>query len=94
MKLEDLEFTMGSSQFSRAQFTFENGYGVSIVTGEYAYTSEDKPYELAVLRDGELCYDTPITNDVVGYCNEDMVNELLEKIEQLPEPIEEGKNEV
>ena len=29
-------------------------------------------YEIAVLdSDGDLCYSTPITDDVIGYANED-----------------------
>lgn len=39
--------------------------------------------ELAVLKHGELCYDTPITDDVIGYLTSDEVYELLDRIEQL-----------
>ena len=46
-------------------------------------------FELAVLKFkgednlGELCYDTPITDDVMGYLTNDDVLELLEKIKNL-----------
>ena len=63
---------------------FKNGYEGSIITGEYTYTDKEHPYELAVLKNGELCYDTPITNDVIGYLTADEVGEILEKIEALP----------
>ena len=36
-----------------------------------------------VLRHGELCYDTPITDDVIGYLTSDEVFNLLDRIEQL-----------
>jgi hypothetical protein len=67
-------------------YRFDNGYGASVVRGSYTYGG---PYlwELAVLKwDGEecnLCYTTPITDDVIGWLNEDAVDDLLEKIEKL-----------
>ena len=64
-------------------FNFENGYGASVITGGIAYCNEAQPYELAVLKHGKLCYDTPITNDVIGYLTSDEVYDLLDKIEQL-----------
>lgn len=44
------------------KFKFDNGYGASVITGGIAYCNETQPYELAVLKRGELCYDTPITD--------------------------------
>ena len=49
------------------KFKFDNGYGASVITGGIAYCNEAQPYELAVLEYDELCYDTPITDDVIGY---------------------------
>lgn len=63
---------------------FKNGYKASIITGQYTYTDVEHPYELAVLKDGEVCYDTPITDDVIGHLTADEVGEILEKIELLP----------
>lgn len=63
---------------------FKNGYEASIITGQYTHTDVEHPYELAVLKDGEVCYDTPITDDVIGYLTADEVGEILEKIEALP----------
>lgn len=64
-------------------FSFSNGYGASVITGGIAYCNEGQPYELAVLKHGELCYDTPITDDVIGYLTSDEVFDLLDRIEQL-----------
>lgn len=65
------------------KFKFDNGYGASVITGCIAYCNEAQPYELAVLKHGELCYDTPITDDVLGYLTSNEVYDLLDKIEQL-----------
>lgn len=64
-------------------FRFDNGYGASVITGGIAYCNEAQPFELAVLKHGELCYDTPITDDVIGYLTSDEVFDLLDRIEQL-----------
>lgn len=72
--------SIGSEQW---KFKFDNGYGASVITGGIAYCSEAQPYELAVLKDYELCYDTPITDDVLGYLTSDEVYDLLDRIEQL-----------
>lgn len=64
-------------------FEFENGYGASVITGGIAYGGKAGFFELAVLRGNELCYDTPITDDVVGWLTSDEVNQLLDNIEHL-----------
>ena len=42
-------------------------------------------FELAVLKDGDICYNTPITNDVIGYLTADDVTKYLQQIEKLPD---------
>ena len=67
---------------------FDNGYGASIVTGEYAYTDKDNPYELAILiKNKGITYSTHITDDVLGHQNESDIEDVLRKIEALP-PVE------
>ena len=65
------------------KFEFDNGYGASVITGGIAYCNESQPYELAVLKDNDLCYDTPITDDIIGYLTSNEVYDLLDRIEQL-----------
>ena len=49
-------------------YKFDNGYGASVVKHDYSYGGKKGKYELAVLdKNGDLCYDTPITSDVIGY---------------------------
>ena len=69
----------------RYAFKADNGYGASIIQSMYSYGGDQGLWELAVLDDKrELCYDTPITNNVIGYLEEDEVNELLKRITELP----------
>jgi hypothetical protein len=83
MKFNELEF-VDKLMGRQARVTFPNGYGASIVQGPYSYGNEFGLYELAVLKDGVLCYDTPITSDVIGHLSPDAVTELLQQIERLP----------
>jgi hypothetical protein len=65
-------------------FKAENGYGASIIQTSYSYGGKQGLWELAVLdSNGEITYDTSITNDVLGYLSEEEVNETLEKIKNL-----------
>lgn len=61
-------------------FHFENGYGANIARGPYTYGGPKGLWELAVTkktRDGwDLCYDTPITHDVMNMEYDDVVNTL------------------
>jgi hypothetical protein len=68
----------------QARIDFPNGYGASVVTGAIFYTSPDCPYELAVFKGGDLCYTTPITNDVIGYLTREGVESTLKAIAALP----------
>ena len=62
---------------------FDNGYEVSVVKSKYTYGGDIGLYELAIFKDGEICYDTPITNDVIGYLRPVDVTEVMEKIQKL-----------
>lgn len=75
-----------------ARHFFDNGYGVSVVRfttsfGSGSYGSEQGLYELAVLKgvekNWEICYDTVITEDVLGYLTEEEVEVLLYEVENL-----------
>ena len=75
-------------------YRFANGYGASVVQFCYSYGGPEGKWELAVLKydgdgedDCEITYDTPITDDVVGYLSDDEVDDILEWIEMLPTDI-------
>lgn len=64
---------------------FSNGYGASIVRHFFSYGNKSGLWELAILNsEGDICYDTPITDDVLGHLSEEKVNSTLDAIEALP----------
>lgn len=66
------------------EFMFPNRYGASVIKHSGSYGHQDDLFELAVLKDGEgLCYDTPITDDVIGRLDNQEVLDLLKKISEL-----------
>lgn len=88
---KDLQFETHPSHRNgvRATVSFDNGYSASIIRSEYSYGGNSGFYELAVLHDGELVYDTEVTDDVLGWLDEDDVTEAMAKISRLdprPEP--------
>lgn len=63
---------------------FANGYGASVIRHAYSYGGPDGLFEVAVLgSDGCLTYDTPITDDVLGYQTESDVLGVLTDISAL-----------
>ena len=82
----DLEFKELDSFYKGVQsrIQFDNGYGASVVKHEYSYGGKDGLYELAVLdSDGKLTYETPVTDDVIGYLTQQEVTDLMEQIQNL-----------
>jgi hypothetical protein len=83
---KDIEFKqnpMGADFGIVSRTQFDNGYEVSVVKSEYTYGGSNGLYELAVFKDGDICYDTPITDDVIGYLRPEDVTDVMAKIQQL-----------
>ena len=72
---------------TQAIMFFKNGYGISVITGKDAYSDDENPYECAVIKGNKriwyMVYDTPITNDVIGFCDENKVTEIMKQIQEL-----------
>lgn len=62
----------------RKRVTYPNGYGASIVAMDTGM------FEVAVLHDGRLCYDTPLTSDVERFHSLEEAEAFAIKISQLP----------
>ena len=83
---KDLQFVEHPNHLGGVQalIEFENGYVASVVKTPYTYGGDKGLYELAVFgKDGHITYDTPITNDVIGYLRPQDVTDVMEKIQQL-----------
>jgi hypothetical protein len=83
---KDIEFKsnpMGTEYGIVSRTQFDNGYEVSVVKSPYSYGGDKGLYELAIFKDGEICYDTPITDDVIGYLRPEDVTDVMERVEKL-----------
>lgn len=80
-KIEDAPYQVGV----KCRATFSNGYGASVVSHTHSYGGKSGLYEIAVLDpDGEITYETSVTNDVIGYLTPEEVTEVLTDIQKLP----------
>ena len=66
------------------RFTFPNGYTGSVVRHFGSYGGPQGLWEIAVMYDGVIVYDTPITDDVLGWQTEEDVKQVLNQIRALP----------
>jgi hypothetical protein len=67
---------------------FPNGYGASLIKHPGSYGFEVNLWELAVIKKGtdgnwHLYYDTPITDDVIGYLTVEKAIDLCKQIRDL-----------
>lgn len=70
----------------QVSFNFKNGYGVSAIRFPGSYGHKSQLWELAVLDKGNITYNTPITDDVIGYCDDDDIAEIIHKVKNLKKP--------
>ena len=90
MKFTDLDFQPHphyTTDGVQAKHFFPNGYGVSVVRFPGSYDCEQGLYEVAVIKGNtdyfELCYDTPITDDVMGHRDEQDVEIIMKEVADL-----------
>jgi len=61
-----------------------DGYSASIISSDYSYGGDRGLFEVGILYDGILVYDTPVTKDVIGHLDFAGVAAILKDIEELP----------
>ena len=79
---EDLKFWKNESGALEATEYFDNGYGVSVLQDGTSH-HEDYLYNVAVLKDGLFCFDTPITNLILVHQSVDQVNDVIKMVQEL-----------
>ena len=62
------------------RFMFPNDYGASVISHSGSYGGRLGLWEVAVLKDNEICYTTPITPDVLGFLEDSEVKDVLTDI--------------
>lgn len=76
------DFTVSKKQIHNGYqliFSFKNDYGASVIEHDHS-----NGLEIAVLDgDGKITYDTPITDDTLGYLSHVEANAILEEISKL-----------
>src|SRR5262245_46969035 len=61
-------------------YSFQNGWKASVIRHDHSYGHDAGLWELAVLDEHGVRYDSGITDDVIGWLSEDEVDELLDRI--------------
>jgi hypothetical protein len=83
MKLDNNIYLVNKSKLEggiQYEYSFPNGYGASVIKTTYSYGGNAGLWELAVLYQGEICYTSGITEDVIGHLTSKDVKSLLEQI--------------
>jgi hypothetical protein len=91
---DDIEFKIHvSGDGVHGLIFFPGGYGLSVVRyrnpfGGGSYTSNDiEDYEVAIIKgrkgNWEICYDTKITNDVLGFQTKEDINNIIKHVIRL-----------
>ena len=79
-----LNVTVGFNSGIGMTYTVENGYQASVVCHSFSYGGDNGLYEIAVMVDDVIVYDTPVANDNLGHLTMDNVIDVLRDIKELP----------
>lgn len=81
MTFEELEFYLRKvPSGEQARYIFPNGYGISVING-YGTYSRKGTYEVAIIHEDHLTYNTPLTDNVLADQTPEEINKLLAIIE-------------
>ena len=84
-EFKDLDFKLTPrGDGIQAIMKFDNEFGVSVVKSKYSYGGDKGLYEMAILNiNGEITYDTEITEDVLGYLEPDDVTKYMIDVQRI-----------
>lgn len=90
MTFNELTFEQDEDDMQESAWhIYDNNYGVSVVRGPYTFGGDKGLYELAIIymapedKESRICYDTPITNDVMGHLAPEDVTEIMKQVSEL-----------
>lgn len=67
----------------QAIMDFSNGYGVSVLCGKDFYSNGINTFEVGIRRGDNLTFDTPITDDVIGWQTPEQITEIMKQVQDL-----------
>ena len=87
-KIWENVLTFEQHKFNKAKHfqstkNLKNGYSISVLFGSWFYSNGKNTYEVGILKDNKLCYDTSITNDVLGYLTKDEIIKVIDQVNKL-----------
>jgi hypothetical protein len=91
---DDIEFkTHVSGDGVHGLIFFPGGYGLSVVRYKHPYSTryssytDDKTWEVAIIKgrkgNWKICYDTILTNDVLGFQTKEDINKIISHVQRL-----------
>ena len=90
MTFNELTFEQDEDDMQESAWhIYDNNYGVSVVRGPYTFGGDKGLYELAIIymapedKESRICYDTPITNDVMGHLTPEDVTKIMKQVSEL-----------
>ncbi len=83
------KITQAMNGGTQTVYRFHNGYGASVVNHHFSYGTEMAVVKFTgpSIEDFDICYDTPITGDVLGHLSIADLDIYLNQIEALPPSI-------
>ncbi len=79
----DLKFKKHPKSGKQAVMKFNNGYGISVLSGPTFRSDGKNTYEIAVLYNNELTYNTPVSDSALGWQTKEQVTEIMSRIQDL-----------
>jgi len=86
-----IDFIELGEKYQHRIFKFDNGYGASLACSKRTYGGDDGLWELAVVtftsddpHDFDIVYNTPITDDVLGWLTYSDAMKIVRQIADLP----------
>lgn len=85
VEFDDIEFNFHPLDHKGiiARIDYDNGYSASVIQCDMSYGGKEGLYEIALMKGNDIVYDTPITDNVLGYLSKELVSENLKKISLL-----------